>query len=98
MIRTLSTMVALASLGGLISLSPVLAAQSGQKPVQPPETSLPVITGKVMDVDSDGTARLQTPDGQVYHVPPYQMRGERLQWGERATCGLTHGELLCERE
>jgi len=29
----------------------------------------------VIDVHLDGTATLQTQDGQVYHVPPYQMRG-----------------------
>jgi hypothetical protein len=98
MIRTLSKILALASLGGLISLSLVLAAPADQHLAQSPEASLTVITGKVIDVHLDGTATLQTQDGQVYHVPPYQMRGERLQWGEQATCGLTHGKLLCERE
>jgi hypothetical protein len=98
MIRTLSKILALASLGCLISLSLVLAAPADQHLAQAPEASLTVITGKVIDVHLDGTATLQTQDGQVYHVPPYQMRGERLRWGERATCGLTHGKLLCERE
>ena len=55
MIRTLSKIWALASLGCLISLSLVLAAPADQHLAQAPEASLTVITGKVIDVHLDGT-------------------------------------------
>ena len=98
MIRTLSKTLAMASLGFLVSASLVLAAESGYKHAPDPDVYPTVITGRVMDVDRDGTVMIQTQDGQVYHVAPSQMRRYRLQWGEKAECVITHGELQCERE
>ena len=68
MIRTLSKTLAMASLGFLVSTSLVLAAESGYKHAQDPDVYPTVITGRVMDVDRDGTVMIQTQDGQVYHV------------------------------